>query len=252
MGKSKTRKQPNKAATLNQNEQKRTDIDQETNPDNLIELGSDSGTSTDDEVPLTSSRKGPPNNPKKKQRVFNEDDMEVVPNENSSKILPSSGKLNDEALQHENAAATIGSTGVNPNQASVLPDVQARPISGTSTSLDDAITGLGAILNVELNSNRPEPSTDDPSKLNQSRHAKNPEDVTMDDDVDNDDVPKFWAAVPFDDVKRDKETKKQLIARVENFLLEQFDTLTKVYYVKKLPTSNPLIVAILIDKTQHS
>src|SRR5687767_11449952 len=180
MGKSKSRKVPTTATTSKKNEPKRTDMNQETDPDLLIELGSGSGTSTDDEVPLTSSRKGSPNNPKKKQRVFNEDDMEVVPDEKSQEILPSSGKLNDEALQHEKAAATIGSTGVNPNQAPVLPNVQARPISGTSTSLDDAITGLGAILNVELNSNHPEPSTDDPSKLHQSRHAKPNDDVTMD------------------------------------------------------------------------
>src|SRR5687768_14261980 len=139
MGKSKTRKQPNKAATLKQNEPKRTDIDQETDPDNLIELGSGSGTSTDDEVPLTSSRKGPPNNPKKKQRVFNEDDMEVVPDEKSQEILPSSGKLNDEALQHENAAAAIGFSGGNPNRAPVLPDDPTQSKSGTSTLLDDAI-----------------------------------------------------------------------------------------------------------------
>src|SRR5688572_31013396 len=127
MGKSKTRKQPNKAATSKQNESKRTDIDQETDPDLLIELGSGSGTSTDDEVPLTSSRKGPPNNPKKKQRVFNEDDMEVVPDEKSLKISPSSGKLNDEALQHEKAAAASRSTGVNPKSTPVLPDDLAQP-----------------------------------------------------------------------------------------------------------------------------
>src|SRR5687767_6325416 len=150
MGKSKSRKVPTTATTSKKNEPKRTDMNQETDPDLLIELGSGSGTSTDNEVPLTSSRKGPPNNPKKKQRVFHEDDMEVIFDENSSKNSPSSGKLNDKALQHENAAATIGSTGENPNKNSVLPDVQARPISGTSTSLDDAITGLGAILNVEL------------------------------------------------------------------------------------------------------
>src|SRR5688572_10250428 len=254
MGKSKSRKVPTTATTSKKNEPKRTDMNQETDPDNLIELGSGSGTSTDDEVPLTSSRKGPPNNPKKKQRVFNEDNMEVVPDEKSQEILPSSGKLNDEALQHEKASAASRSTRVNPNQASVLPDDLTQPKSGTSTSLDDAITGIGAILNAGLSSNDLEPSTDDPINIRQSRHAKISDDVTMDDDnndFDNDDVPKFRAAVPFDDVKRDKETKKQLIARIENFLLEKFDSLTKVYYVKKLPSSTPLIVAIIIEKSQH-
>src|SRR5688572_25057185 len=182
MGKSKSRKVPTTATTSKKNEIKRTDMNQETDPDNLIELRSGSGTSTDDEVPLTSSRKGSPNNPKKKQRVFNEDDMEVVPDENSLKISPSSGKLNDEALQHEKVAAASRSTGVNPNSAPVLPEDLAQPKSGTSTSLDDAITGIGAILNAGLSSKDLEPSTDDPNNAHQSRHAKNPDDITMDDD----------------------------------------------------------------------
>ena len=254
MGKTgRTRKNAKKDTSSKNNEPKQMETDQDTAPDSLIDFESSSGTSTDEEVQLTSSKSGPPSNPKKKQRTFNENDMELILDKKSSEMSPSLQNKNDDQVEREIAAAASGSTGAVPNQSTVLPDDQSQFSSSKSTSLNAAIENLGAFLNQENTSNIVEPSNGDQNNTNQSRHANPSDDVNMEEnhDIDHDDVPTFRAAVPFDDVKRDKETKKQLIARIENFLLDKFDSLTKVYYVKKLPTSNPYIVAIILNKDQH-
>src|ERR1044072_8505401 len=71
------------------------------------------------------------------------------------------------------------------------------------------------------------------------------------DDVNNDayDVTKFRAAVPFSDVIKNGETKKQLINRLENFLLERFDSVVRVTITKS--GDPPLAVAIMTAPNQH-
>ena len=69
------------------------------------------------------------------------------------------------------------------------------------------------------------------------------------DDLNNYDITKLWAAVSFADVKLFNETKKQCINRLENFLLEWFDSLAKIIIIKHKDTH--LAVAILHNSDHY-
>ena len=57
-------------------------------------------------------------------------------------------------------------------------------------------------------------------------------------------------AVLLTDVKRNSETKKQFIMRLEDFLLTRSNSLTKVVITKS--RNNRLAIAILYSSNQHS
>ena len=87
---------------------------------------------------------------------------------------------------------------------------------------------------------------------NTSRHANSSDEVIDgDDDVDSLDVLKLKAAVPFDDVIKEKETKKQLINRITDVMLDNFTSIVKVTIIKKGINTARLVVVILTDKAQH-
>src|SRR3990170_731759 len=100
MGKTgRTRKNTKKDTSSKNNEPKQMETDQDIAPDSLIDFESSSGTSTDEEVQPTSSKSGPPSNPKKKQRTFNENDMEITLDKKSSEISPSLQNKNDDQVE---------------------------------------------------------------------------------------------------------------------------------------------------------
>ena len=108
-------------------------------------------------------------------------------------------------------------------------------------------------MDVDLTNNK-EPGDTVPPDNNEniSRHA-NPSDEVMDenDDIDSLDVLKLKAAVPFDDVIKEKETKKQLINRITDVMLDNFTSIVKVTIIKKGINTAQLVVVILTDKAQH-
>src|SRR5205814_1524428 len=69
--------------------------------------------------------------------------------------------------------------------------------------------------------------------------------------VDSLDVLKLKAAVPFDDIIKEKETKKQLINRITDVMLDNFTSIVKVTIIKKGINTARLVVVILTDKAQH-
>src|SRR2546429_2978781 len=106
------------------------------------------------------------------------------------------------------------------------------------------IDPAGSVDNTAEHAILPEPST------NTSRHANT--DSLMNDDedeLDSYDITQLRAAVPFADIKIHSETKKQCINRLENFLLDRFDSLAKVIVIKHKNTR--LAVAILHNADQH-
>src|SRR2546423_3518613 len=82
---------------------------------------------------------------------------------------------------------------------------------------------------------------------NNSRHAK-PSDEVMDenDDADSLDVSKLKAAVPFTDVIKEHETKKQLINRITDVMLDNFTSIIKVTIIKQRGLSATRLVIIIL------
>ena len=69
------------------------------------------------------------------------------------------------------------------------------------------------------------------------------------DDNDMLNVIKYCATTPLFDIKKNRETKKQMINRLENFLLDKFSSLMKVTI--KRQNSSQIVIVILLDTTQH-
>src|SRR3954471_8908408 len=70
-----------------------------------------------------------------------------------------------------------------------------------------------------------------------------------DNNLDGYDIKKLRAAVPLTDVKKPNETKWQFIVRLEDFLLDRFNSLAKVIIIKHKDIR--LAVAILHNSDQH-
>ena len=68
------------------------------------------------------------------------------------------------------------------------------------------------------------------------------------DDEDTDDITKFKATVPFINLKKEGKTKKQLLNRITDVMLDQFSSFIKVTLIKKGINTTLLVVVILADK----
>ena len=104
---------------------------------------------------------------------------------------------------------------------------------------------------MEVNSNlNKEPDDTIPRDSNASRHAHQGNDKKMNDKA-TDDVTKFKATIPFTELKKEGETKKQLLNRITDVMLDQFSSFIKVTLIKKGINTTLLVVVILADKDQH-
>ena len=250
MGKgSRTVKGKHNAAKTNKNEQKRPNIEEK-----LIEFSSDAGGSASDSNNAKTSRqvaKRPlPGIAAKRQRTTGQDAMEedfasssTSPKNSSisSEISPTS--RDDNNTQPQQGVVTPNSANQSNTNQEIIPRSE---VSRKGKEID---TGM----EVDPTSNKETDGTTPPDNNdNASRHA-NPSDEVMDedDDVDSLDVLKLKAAVPFDDVIKEKETKKQLINRITDVMLDNFTSIVKVTIIKKGINTARLVVVILTDKAQH-
>ena len=232
MGKgSKINKGRQQAARTNKNEQKRP-----TTEEKLIEFSSDAeGSASDSNNTRTrrqTANRPPPGLAAKRQRTTGQDAMEedFASSSTSPKISPISSEISSTLRDDNNTQPQQGV--VTQNSADQInTDQENQPRSEGSKKGKEIDTGMDVdpALNKETDGTTPPDNNE-----NASRHA-NPSDEVMeeDDDVDSLDVTKFKGAVPFDDVIKEKEIKKQLFNRITDIMLDNFTSIVKVTIIKK-------------------
>src|SRR4051812_13493986 len=219
----------------------------------LINITSEENSSASDveDKPTTSknrqvAQRGPQN---KRSRIEKESAMEEDFATSPPSSPTSSTTSNNPSTPNANTAAQAQSGVVSQKSGGTSnPDQEDQPRSPTSGIGNNSPSMNKDSADEQRNpaelENAPEPSA------NTSRHAQH--DTIMneeDDDLDTNDITKLKAAVPFADVKKTNETKKQFINRLENFLLDRYDSLTKVLVIKHKETR--LAVAVLHNPEQH-
>src|SRR5438046_5488555 len=159
----------------------------------------------------------------------------------SSEISPTSH--DDNNTQPQQGVITPNSANQSNTNQEIIPRSEVS-IKGTEND-----TGM----EVELTSNKETDGTIPPDNNDNASHHANSSDEVMDedDDIDSLDVLKLKAAVPFDDVIKEKETKKQLLNRITDIMLDNFTSIVKVTIIKKGINTARLVVVILTDKAQH-
>ena len=135
---------------------------------------------------------------------------------------------------------------VVPNSADQsTSDLEIQPRSDSSEIGNEIVSGMDVdpLANKEIDDTI---SRD----LNTSRHAR-PDNDDVIDDEDTDDVTTYKAAIPFVDLKKENETKKQLLNRITDVMLDQFTSFIKISLIKKGFNATLLVVVLLADKEQH-
>ena len=197
------------------------------------------------------ANKLPPGIAAKRQRTTGQDAMEedFASSSTFPKNSPISSEISSTSCDNNNTQPQQGV--VTPNSANQSnTDQEILPRSEISTKGKEKDTGMNVdpISNKETDGTTPPDNND-----NASRHA-NPSDDVMeeDDDADTLDVTKLKGAVPFADVIKDKETKKQLLNRITDIMLDKYTSIIKVTIVKQRGlNATRLVVVILTDKAQH-
>src|SRR5436305_5795598 len=250
---SKGKNTRNTGSTANSKRNQRKAVKNASEPKKLINLTSEENSSASDtEKPATTVRKpqvaqrGPPNKRTHTETAAAMDeDFAESPSSPSASFATSENSSNAPNL----AAAQPQSGVVSPTPADQSTLDQANqprsPVAeirnnSSTINIDPACSADNTAEHAIL----PEPST------NSSRHTNT--DSLMNDDedeLDNYDITQLRAAVPFADIKIHSETKKQCINRLENFLLDRFDSLAKVIIIKHKDTR--LAIAILHNADQH-
>src|SRR2546423_1844065 len=250
-GKEKNTRNTGSTANSKRNQQKAAKNASE--PKKLINLTSEENSSASDtEKPVTTVRKpqvaqrGPPNKCTQTETaaVMDEDFAESPssPSASSATSENSSNAPNLAAAQPQSGVVPL-----TPADQSTLDQVnQPRSLTAeirnnsSSINIDPACPADNTAEHAIL----PE------SSANTSRHANTNSLMNNDEDeLDSYDITQLRAAVPFVDIKIHSKTKKQCINRLENFLLDRFDSLAKVIVIKHKDTR--LAVAILHNADQH-
>ena len=152
----------------------------------------------------------------------------------SSSTFPKNSSISSEisSTLHDDNNTQLQQGVITQNSADQInTDQENQPRSEVFRKGKEIDTGMNVdpALNKETDGTTPPDNND-----NASRHA-NPSDEVMekDDDVDSLDVLKLKAAVPFDDVIKEKEIKKQLFNRITDIMLDNFTSIVKVTIIKK-------------------
>src|SRR5215217_2971178 len=241
----KSAKSRQQAASTKKNEPK---IPKNDEP--LINLQSEAESSSSDTEKVVNNNgkvatRPPAGTSGKRQRISTEKDMEVDFAASSSSKISSTSVENNPTSRHENNMQPQ-SGAVVPNSAdqSTL-DVENQPRSDSPKNGNEIVSGMEVdpLANKEIDDTI---SRD----LNASCHAHPDIDDDMNDE-NTDDVTTFKAAIPFVDLKKENETKKQLLNRITDVMLDHFTSFIKLSLIKKGTNATLLIVVLLADKEQH-
>src|SRR6266480_738166 len=246
MGKGRTNtKSRQQAASTKKNEPKPT-----KNDEPLINFQSESESSSSDTEKVVNNNgkvatRPPAGTSGKRQRVSTEKDMEVDFATSSSSKNSSTSLENNTTLCHKNITQPQSGAVVQTSDDFSTLDVENQSRSEISQISNQIVSGMDVdpLANKEIDDTI---SRD----LNASRHA-HPKNEDLMDDADTYDITTFKAAIPFVDLKKENETKKQLLNRITDVMLDQFTSFIKISLIKKGTNATLLIVVLLADNEQH-
>ena len=173
----------------------------------------------------------PLNTSGKCQRYFNAEAMdEDFAASSSSSTVPSTSSEISSASHHKNITQPQPGVITLNSADQTTFDQENQPHSEVPIKGKEIDSGME--VNPNLNKEPDDTISRDP---NASRHAYQDNDEKMDDEA-TDDVTKFKAAIPFTELKKKSETKKQLLNHITDVMLDQFSSLFKVTSLKKALT----------------
>src|SRR4051812_2363404 len=237
----KSKKNARKATRNAQKEEKLINITSEENS-SASDVENEATTSKNRQV----AQRGPQN---KRSRTEKETAMDEDFASSSPSSPTSSTTSNNSFTPNANTAAQAQSGSVSPKSADLSnPDQENQPRSPTS-EIGNNCSSMNKDTAETQQRNAAKHDISPESSTNTSRHAQDSTMGEIDDDLDTNDITKLKAAVPYTDVKKTNETKRQFISRLENYLLDRFDSLAKVLVIKHKDTR--LAVAVLHNSEQH-